>query len=101
MRGVVCDHRSERLRKARLAFPVNIWRRVLNRVTRQKPNASRTPFIGRTQSGVRVDQDNALKYAAVWGCVNVISKSIAILPWTVYQRTQTGRESALDHPVNW
>jgi HK97 family phage portal protein len=80
---------------------VNIWRRFLNRISLQKPNADRAPFYGRTQAGIRVDQDNALKYAAVWGCVNVISKSIAILPWTVFEKTRTGRESALEHPVNW
>jgi HK97 family phage portal protein len=31
----------------------------------------------------------------------VISKSIAILPWTVFEKTPTGRNSADGHPVNW
>jgi HK97 family phage portal protein len=80
---------------------VNLWQRFLNRIALQKPNAERTSFFSRTQAGIRVDQDNALKYAAVWGCVNVISKSIAILPWGVYEKTRTGREERADHPVQW
>jgi HK97 family phage portal protein len=55
---------------------------------------------GRTNAGVYVDEDLALRYAAVWRCVDVISKAIAILPWCVYQKTSKGRKE-VENDIYW
>lgn len=67
----------------------------------EKPNADRTFSFGRSLSGQYVDEDTALRYAVVWGCVNVIAKAVSILPWGAFQRTRTGRRPMPDHPVDW
>lgn len=80
---------------------MSLWQRILNRVSLQKPSADRAPNFRRSQSGQRVDEDRALRYSAVWACVNVIAKSIAILPWNVFEKTEQGNKEAFEHPVNW
>ena len=40
--------------------------------------------------------DDALKLAAFWRCVHVLSNSVAILPWKVYRREKDGTRS-IDH----
>lgn len=37
-------------------------------------------------AGVRVDEDSAMRQAAVYACVRVISQSIASLPWHLWKR---------------
>lgn len=70
---------------------MNWLQQIVNRVRPAKPDNMRVMFIGRGQSGVYVDHDTALRYNAVWACVNVVAKAIAILPWCVYERTKVGR----------
>lgn len=77
------------------------WDRFLARVMPEKPNADRVVVFGRSTSGQYVDEDTALRYAVVWGCVNVIAKAVSILPWGAFQRTRTGRRPMPDHPVDW
>lgn len=67
----------------------------------QQPNASRGYNFGRTQAGEYVDEDTALKYAAVWRCVDVTAKAIAILPWSVFQKTASGRKEQAQSDVRW
>lgn len=43
----------------------------------------RIVFTGRTKSGIRINEDNALTISAVWACLRFISQSIAALPWQV------------------
>lgn len=43
----------------------------------------RIVFTGRTKSGIRINEDNALTISAVWACIRFISQSIAALPWQV------------------
>lgn len=53
-------------------------------------------------SGVTVSPDSALKVSAVWGCVRLISESMATLPLFVYRkRADGGRERADEHPLAW
>jgi len=51
------------------------------------------------QSGVPVDGDTVLKYAAVWRAVSLISSSVAKLPLYVYRREGEGKERAKEHPA--
>ena len=52
-----------------------------------------------TGSGVAVNPDNALQISAVYGCVRILSETVASLPLRIYRRTPEGRE-AVDHPLN-
>lgn len=59
--------------------------------------------IGNTIAGVRLwDPQEALKLAAVYRCVDLISSTVAILPWNVLMRDADGQgRPAPDHPVTW
>src|SRR5688500_535641 len=74
---------------------------MINRIRPSRPNNERIVILGRSQAGPYVDEDQALKYGAVWACVNTIAKAIAILPWSVYQRTRSGRKEDVNHPLYW
>lgn len=80
---------------------MKLWDRIVNRVTRYLPVQTKRWILQYTQSGQFVDEENALTYSTVWACVSVIAKSMATLPWCVYQKTKTGRKDASDHPVYW
>lgn len=56
-----------------------------------KPGESRV-YVPFRQAGVVVNEDTAMTFAAVWACVSVISRTVAALPWGVYQKTPAGRE---------
>ena len=42
---------------------------------------------------------NALRIAAAYSCIRVISETVASLPLFVYRRTANGKERATDHPL--
>jgi HK97 family phage portal protein len=53
-----------------------------------------------TKSGVRVTEDTAMRVAAVFSCVRVISEDVAKLPLILYRRRPDGgKERATDHPL--
>lgn len=52
-----------------------------------------------TLAGIDVSADTALKCTAVFGCVRVLSESIAGLPLHLYRRDGDSRERATDHPL--
>jgi HK97 family phage portal protein len=57
-------------------------------------------FAGRASyAGERVTQGSALAISAVWGCVNLLSGTIATLPLVVYREAKGEREVAKDHPL--
>ncbi len=59
---------------------------------------------GRTISrpaGVYVDEDIALRYAAVWLCCRVIAEAISAMPWHVMQRNGNRRSRLEGHPADW
>lgn len=80
---------------------MNWFQRLVARVLQQQPTGERAPIAFRTRSGVHVDEDTALKYATVWRCIDVTSKAIAILPWSVFERTKTGRKEQLGSDIRW
>ena len=59
---------------------------------------------GNTTAGIKVDDDSALRLAAVWSCVRVLAETIASLPVHAYHRDgddgrrQMGRPAWLDSP---
>lgn len=57
----------------------------------------RQPYESLT--GIDVNEDNALTYAAVWACVKVISEDLASLPLHIYRRDGSSKERASDHPL--
>lgn len=50
-------------------------------------------------TGIRINEENAIKYSAVFGCVRIISETIASLPWFVYKRLERGKEKAFEHSL--
>ncbi len=62
---------------------------------------ARMPRLGGTSTaaGVSVDAERALQVSAVYGCVRLISESIAQLPLHVYKRTEQGRQPVENHPL--
>ena len=59
------------------------------------------PWPPRTQAGIVVDHDNALTYAAVWACVQVICGSVSQMGWHVFRTTEQGRERVPNHVADW
>lgn len=55
---------------------------------------------GATASGVRVDEESAMRFIAVTACVTLLADVIASLTFPVYERLQPrGRERAVNHPL--
>lgn len=78
---------------------MNLWQRVRALVRRMQPGEERV-YIPVRQAGVNVTEDSALTLADWWACVSVMSRTVAALPWHVYERTKDGRR-ALDNQVGW
>lgn len=78
-----------------------LQRRLVALVAKLQPGVERIylPFV--TKSGEQVNEDNALTYAAVWRCVDVIAKAVAILPWGVFEKSKMTRRERPEHPVHW
>lgn len=72
---------------------MNLLRRLVNRLM-PRPGEARV-YVSPRQAGVTVTEDTALTLAEWWACVNVIARTVAALPWHVYERSTAGRE-----PVN-
>lgn len=75
-----------------------LWNRV---TTAARTVSSRIVHMGRTDSGVYVDQEEALKTATVWACVQYLSKTVAQLPWRVMRETAAGEILNAAHPVDY
>lgn len=57
-------------------------------------------FFGQSASGANVNERTAMSMTAVYGCVRVLSESIASLPLHVYKRGENGnREKAENLPL--
>lgn len=52
-----------------------------------------------TTAGVRVSEENALKYLTVYACVSLIAADLARLPLILYRRRGEGKERAYNHPL--
>jgi HK97 family phage portal protein len=56
------------------------------------------PTGSRTAAGVRVSADSAMRLAAVYACVRVLSETLAALPLVVYRaRPDGGKDRVKDH----
>lgn len=91
--------------------PLIRWFKNLRQTLSAQPGSAggwRYLFINtRTQAGVNVNHDNALMFAPVWGCVRIISETLAMLPCHLYERQRSdgdGPEKNVmrwDHPTDW
>lgn len=77
---------------------MNLWQRITARF-RERPQQQRT-YLSQSQAGVVVTEDTALTFGAWWAAVSLISRTVAGLPWGVYQKTQAGRDE-LYNTVSW
>lgn len=68
--------------------------------TAQQPVHQRRMWPGK-HAGVRVDEDSALTYSAVWACVRVISETIAALPWNTFRRIDKDNSKKVEDSINW
>ena len=56
------------------------------------------PVAARSNSGMRVSPDGALRLSAVYACVRILSETMASLPVVVYrQRKDGGKDRVTDH----
>ena len=56
-------------------------------------------FVRPTSSGQSVTVDNSLKVSAVYGCVRILSETIASLPLKIYEKTDEGKQVS-NHSLN-
>lgn len=54
-----------------------------------------------THSGVEVTVTTAMQTSAVFGCVRILSESLAQLPLILYERKGNAKERAVNHPLYW
>lgn len=52
-------------------------------------------------SGVSVTKESALSVPAIWSAVDVVSKTLASLPFDIYRREGKTTEIAEDHPIRY
>lgn len=52
-----------------------------------------------SRAGVKIDENEAVKVAAVYACVNLISNHIGTINTHVFRRKGRGKERALEHPL--
>ena len=67
-----------------------------------KPNPGRSDsFLGsKTRSGQSVTPDSALRVAAVYSSVRVLSETLGALPLGLYRKEGRNRNEASDHPLH-
>lgn len=65
----------------------------LERILRQYYGAT-------TKSGVAVTAETAMRCAAVFACVRVVSEDVAKLPIILYRRTKDGKQRAVEHAAH-
>jgi HK97 family phage portal protein len=53
------------------------------------------------ESGATVTPHTVLQLDAAWGCVRLISETIATLPLAMYERTSAGKRLAADHALHF
>jgi HK97 family phage portal protein len=54
-----------------------------------------------SNSGKSVNEQTMMSISAAWGCVRILTETIAALPWGVYQMDKTGNSVYADmHPLN-
>ena len=56
-------------------------------------------YIGNSNSGVRVDEMNALQTSAVYACVKILAETVASLPLHLFIKKKDEHEFATEHPL--
>ena len=57
-------------------------------------------WTGSTVAGLSVNPTTAMRCAAVFACIRVVSEDVAKLPLVIYRRSESGmKEPATDHPL--
>lgn len=76
---------------------------LLARLTREPrdPDEARVAGPGRTQAGISMSPDTAVKVSAVWACLRYVSQTVAVLPWHVHLERDAGAEPQYSHPVDY
>ncbi len=78
-------------------------RRIAARVSRWADDVrpGRIAVVSRTQAGVSVDAETALKNAVVWACIRYLTNAVAQLPWRVVREERDGdKKIQPSHPVD-
>lgn len=58
------------------------------------------PVSGRSNTGMRVSADTALRMSAVWACVRILSETLASMPFCMYRYKENGgKQFITDHPI--
>ena len=64
------------------------------------PGSAYTFFLGGTTAGKAVTERSAMQMTAVYGCVRILSETVAGLPLHLYRHAgDGGKEKAVDHPL--
>jgi HK97 family phage portal protein len=58
-------------------------------------------YGGNSVAGVSVTTKSAMQVSTVWGCVRLISETIATLPLSLYEKTSAGKMPATRHPLHF
>lgn len=57
-------------------------------------------FGGRNSTGKPISRETVLSVAAAWACARLLSETVGILPYFIYQKLPDGdRRQATDHPL--
>lgn len=78
-----------------------IIERLFNRATTPEPRGRQGWSRSVKHAGIRVTEDAALTYSAVWACVNYIAGSIAALPWHLFEMIDEKNKKRVVNPVDW
>lgn len=54
---------------------------------------------GESSSGIKINREVATTYAAVWRAINLISGDVGKMPLHLWERQQTGKVRAVNHPA--
>ena len=70
---------------------LNWLRNVFNRETKTRSGDVGVRVWPRSDSGIPVTHESALKFSAVWACVRVISEAISQMEWSEFGQSENGK----------
>ena len=75
-------------------------KKYLNRITQPSSVEGNRTYVPLMSAGMRVDNDTALQFAAVFRAVNYIASQVAMMPWRVMLENNGSRDLVQTHPVD-
>jgi len=69
----------------------NWFRSIFNRETKTRSGDVGVRIWPRSDSGIPVTHESALKFSAVWACVRVISEAISQMEWSEFGQSENGK----------